>query len=117
MAVQPKDVKDIALQGEFDSLKNGAIKIYLDMATRCVDATVWGDKSDDAIKLLAAHFLTLATRGGKGGSVTSEKVGDLQINYGQSGQDDAELLSTSYGTMYLQLKKGLVITPRLACPQ
>jgi len=117
MAVTPKDVKNVALSGEFDDLKNSAIQIYLDMAVRCVDETVWGDKADDAIKLLTAHYLTLATREGASGPVTSEKVGDLQTNYGQS-QSDSELASTSYGTMYLQMKKTLVTTPRVVqCPQ
>lgn len=117
MAVQPNEVKKVALDGAFDSLTNSQIKIYLDMATNCVDETVWGKKADDAIKLLTAHYLTLASRGGNSGSVTSEKVGDLQKSFSNAQTDDSELATTSYGQMYLQMRKTLVITPRLSCPQ
>lgn len=117
MALQPKDIKDMSLTGEFDSLKNSAIQIYLNMAIKCTSETAWRDKYEDAIKLLTAHMVTMALRGGNSGSVSSEKVGDLQVSFSNAQSDDTELATTSYGQMYLSMRKGLVVTPRLACPQ
>ena len=117
MAVQPKDVKNMALMGEFDSFKNPAIQIYLDLAIKCTPESIWGGCTEEAVKLLTAHYLTLASRGGKGGSITAEKVGNLAQSF-SAGSTTDDMASTSYGMMYSKLRKTLVITPMVVgCPE
>ena len=116
MAVSAGDIKK--LSGEFSSLENSQINIFLGMAKRCINASVWGDKADDGIKLLTAHFVSMANRGGASGSITKEKVGDLEISYGSGGGSESDLATTSWGKLFLAMRRTLVITPMVvSCPK
>lgn len=113
MAVTPQDLKKIA--PELESETAARLQFFIDFAIQSVNSSVFGDKSDKAVTLLAAHFLTLSNRGGAGGSVTSEKVGDLSRSYSApSGKiGESELATTAYGQMFLTLLKSLSISPRV----
>lgn len=92
-------------------------------AVECVDEDTWGTKCTQGISNLAAHFIQLnrpSANGGSGGdkgSLTSEKVGDLQRNYAQSSSAspsaDASLMQTSFGREYQRLRKTLSTSPFL----
>ena len=109
MAVTANDVKLLA--PEFEGQQNKRINLFISWAEACVNREKFDDKADQAVTLLAAHKLSLASRGGAGGSITSEKVGDIQVNYGQSQSDRKELASTAYGSMFVELLRALPCTP------
>lgn len=48
---------------EFDNTENAVIQSRLSMASRQINATVWGAKTNDGIKMLAAHLIALAPLG------------------------------------------------------
>jgi hypothetical protein len=48
---------------EFAETDPALIERALARAQRMVDATVWGDQTDDAVGLLTAHYLAMANRG------------------------------------------------------
>lgn len=91
---------------------NALLQIYLDFAKTFVNETKWGVKYKASVCLLTAHFVTLSIRGaGSSGPITSERVGELAVSYGSASDKADELLATTYGTMYLQYRKTLTITP------
>lgn len=104
-----------AFAPELASVSNARLQIFLDIASKQIAASVWGSSYDTAHILLAAHCYTLANRtGGAVGPVTSEKVGDIQVSYGKSGDDTDALNSTSYGALYLQLRDATIINPTVS---
>jgi len=114
-------VIDVApeLSGESET----RINRFIGLAKLSVSEDVWGAKADFATALLAAHYLTMATREGVGGEVKRKRIGEAEIEYGLTGggstSTDAvhELNLTSYGKQFLQLRRTLVITPRVSgCP-
>ena len=111
MAVNAKDVKNVALKGDFDDLKTASINLFIGMAERCVNESAWGCKYDDAVVMLTAHLLTVACREGIGGSLASERVGDLQVTYGAQIQSNSFYATTSYGQTFLAMMKTLTLTP------
>lgn len=107
-AVVPADV--IAYAPELTG--NPLIQIYLDLAKTFVFENKWGVKYKPAVCLLTAHFLTLQLRlAGSAGPITQEAVGELSISYGAVSDKADELQATTYGTIYLQYRKTLTITP------
>jgi hypothetical protein len=113
MSVTAQDLKKIA--PELESETTPRLQFFIDFAVLNVNASVFLDKTDKAVTLLAAHFITMANRGGAGGSVASEKVGDLARSYAApSGKtSESELATTAYGQMFLTLLKSLSISPRV----
>lgn len=104
-------VKDIAPELALES--DTRIELFIDIVKLRNDADVWGDKYNYACALDACHELTMANRNGSGGSVTSEKVGDVSVSYGgyQSGKNQIPYDLTAYGQMYLNLRKTILVTP------
>jgi len=82
-----------------------------------VNRNVFKTKADLATIMLAAHMLTKFPSDGssteKGvGPVTSDKVGELQINYGAVGAEvRADLATTVYGVQFWSLMKQVPKTP------
>jgi len=114
MAVGFSDLQKIA--PEFSQEDSSRVNFFLKIARRGISETVWGDQYDDGVLFLTAHYLTVANRNGVGGSVTKEKVGDLEVSY--SSQGDSEFDTTSWGRLYLSIKKTLVTGPRVVgCPE
>lgn len=68
----------------------------------------WAELRDKGIGLYAAHVLTLEVRAGASATaaqtVTSKRVGEVQISYATKQSDDASWYDqTSYGQRYWQL--------------
>jgi hypothetical protein len=90
------------------------VAIFIDLARTRVSPDVWGKFTDQGVMYLAAHLITMKNRRGVGGAITQQKVGDLQVNNSdvQSGKKvDLDLLSTSYGQQYIQIRNLVVISP------
>ena len=113
MSTSPSELKKMF--PEFANETNPRINFFIGMAERRVNKTVFGDKADDAVCLMTAHLLTLGSRGGQGGTVTSEKVGDLSRSYSSAskGDDSNSLDSTSYGQMFNDLMQSCRQGPRV----
>lgn len=109
MAATTQSVKDLA--PELADVEDARIQVFLDYALLTINANIWGAKADFGQTLLAAHLLTMSNRGGSGGAVTSEKVGDLSRSYGNPDMDGTTYSATSYGQMFMQLLKTLDTTP------
>lgn len=102
---------------EFEDESNSKIKLYLDLAEKCIGTSKFGNKRDEAVLFLAAHFLAKTGMGeGATGSITKEKVGDLEVTYSNAMAQGsgAEYQTTPYGQMFWQLLRGCVITPMVA---
>lgn len=111
MAVDKDFVFDIA--PELKNEPEPRVQRFIDLATLNVNANVWAEKTDFAIALLTAHFLTRFNSQGRG-PITSEKVGDLARSYGNlasAGED--ELLTSAYGEQFVAMRRSVLITPRV----
>lgn len=104
-------VKDIA--PELASESDQRIELFIDIVKTRNDSDVWATKYDYAVALDAAHELTMANRSGSGGPLTRQQVGDVSVAYGEfkGGEYSSPYDLTSYGQMYLNLRKTLLITP------
>lgn len=97
---------------ELTSESDSTIDAFLTMAARRCSSAEYGDLYADACVYLAAHLLTLRSRGAAGragaGPVTSEETGDLGVTYGAVVgvlSTDAQLATTPYGVEYLNLRR------------
>ena len=61
-------------------------------------------RREQAVAYMAAHILTIATRGGTGGAVTSETEGSLSRGFGTAG-GMTRLDSTAYGQEVARLNR------------
>ena len=119
--VDPSYVK--ALFPEFSAVNDVRIQALLDIANLSVSQKVWGSAYAPGMAYLVAHLLKRsgAATGVSGGSsnagtVSSEKVGELQRSYSAPGGssssgEDSLLSTTSYGMEYLRLRRQLLVTP------
>ena len=107
MAITNADIINVA--PELVSVSTGRIDSFIAFAAPYVNINIWGEKADFAHSLLTAHLLTLSNKGGAT-NVTSEKVGDLSVSYADPTADQG-LESTAYGSMFVQLRKSLLISP------
>lgn len=93
------------------------VDLFLSYARLRVNRKAWGAKSDMATILIALHMLTrfdADTGAAVGGSVIGEKVGDLETRYAAVNiKGDEDFSTTSYGTLYVQMRTGLGLTPRM----
>jgi len=108
MAITPDTVIEVA--PELSSQTEARILAFINYASPYINRTIWGTKADFAHALFTAHLLTMSLKGGAGGEITSEKVGDLAISYG-AGSSGNDLGKTSYGSIFLSLRKTLLISP------
>jgi len=101
-------------------------EILDDIAPELVDATgkathlelaegqtgkVYGDQRNYAVALLAAHTLTVTSRGGNSGAAAMLKEGNLQIQFNQSA-DTGQLGVTSYGAELSRLRRQYIMGAR-----
>jgi hypothetical protein len=107
--IQPQLVRDIA--PELAAASDERVSLFIGFAESMVNSNVWGSKTDQGVAVLTAHLLTMSNRGGNGGAVVSEKVGDLSVNYSAPKNGDDDLESTAYGKWFLRLRRSLPITP------
>lgn len=66
----------------------------------------WGRKQEIGQRYLAAHRLTMIAREDKGGTVTSERTGDVATSYAAAAGDDYS--ETVYGREFERIKRGTV---------
>lgn len=108
MSVVPDDVRLIA--PEFTTRTDDELNQFIALASADANAAFLCSLADAAITYLAAHKLSISTRGGST-SVTSEKVGDLQRSFGSA---TFGLAGTSYGQEYKRLVNSIAVTPIIA---
>ena len=113
--ITASDITDVA--SEFAQETTPRLESYIELAQSFVSECAFKTKYKSAVIFMACHLLKLDKIGASGatGSVSSEKVGDLQTSYGTIGAGvdpkDADLAQTPYGIMYLRLRKTIAKTP------
>lgn len=69
---------------------------------------IWGELIETGRAYLAAHFATLSSRGGSGGTVVSESAGAVSRSYASpSGLDSTGMSSSAYGNIFMTLVRSL----------
>jgi hypothetical protein len=113
MATTPSELKKIF--PEFANEPNSRLNFFINAAVTRLNPDAFCDKYDQAVCFLSAHLLTLSNRAGQGGSVTSEKVGDLARSYSapKGASDGSSYSSTSYGQMFEDLLRSCRSVPRV----
>lgn len=104
----------VAIAPELATESTERMDYFLAMASLRVSSSAWGSKQNMAHALMTAHMLTLTNRGKTGavGPVSSQSVGGVSVVYGSASSfGGSEYDQTVYGQMFLQLRKGLPITP------
>ena len=98
---------------EFESKTDVEIQAFLDIATLDTTLPVWGVRFDNGVAYLAAHYMVIAKRAdGIAGPIVEEQVGDIRRKYGFSTSAKVNpLTSTSYGSVYFRMRKGIVKSP------
>lgn len=113
MAIGVQDIIDIA--PEFSAEDPARIQTFINIAKKFINFKVWGEKADVGHAYFTAHLLKsspgIGGGGGAQGPVTSEKVGDLQTTFASGGISASSYSSSSYGVIFEQLRKTLLITP------
>lgn len=113
MAITWADV--LAIASELSVITSTATQdAILATARVMLDPDVWGDLFDEGHKYLAAHdakkALQAQTTGGAVGAVSKYKVGPIEIAYQNptataGSSSDTDLSSTSYGQIYLRMRR------------
>lgn len=93
---------------EMDAVDAALRTRIIDLAKLRVSEKVFGELTELATAYLAAHMLTMRTRSGAGGAVSSESEGSLSRSYTAS-SDKSLLASTSYGQEYIALRNTFVV--------
>lgn len=96
--------KVLAIAPHLGDLPESTVQMYIDDAIEELSSTSLAD-SERAQRYLAAHLGTLNVR-----RATSEKVGDIKVDYPEGSADAVGLNLTSYGREYARLlgnEKGL----------
>ena len=114
MAFNDTNIKKLfdILAKEFNGLPTVEFECIRDIAKCKVGEAVFGDKADYAAALMTAHIFALSGRGGAGGQVTQEKVGDLSRSYSvETGGAGSDLSTTAYGRLFIQCRKQCPVSP------
>ena len=102
----------IATIPALSDLDSAVVAFALTTAATMISEDFFEDDYNTALTLLAAHLATSLSSSSSAGSVTKEKVGDLETTYGAlSVGDDYD--ATSYGKQFKLLRAKYVITPIL----
>lgn len=84
---------------------------HIELAEQRV-GTVFAERRNHAVALLAAHTLTMSERAGSSGMTTSIKEGQLSEGFSSVSGGQTRLDATSYGAEYQQLKRESVFPAR-----
>lgn len=90
---------------EFDSKSNETIQMLIDEASLIIFN--FGDLQDIAMNYLVAHLLTLNGKSTASQQVSSKNVGSVSVSFATDSDSSSFYASTSYGQMYLDLRKRL----------
>ena len=102
---------------EIITLRNATVGAKIDLDDRIelakldVKECTYGDNYNQAVALRVLHNCEIDARNGSGGSITSEKEGQLSRGFGATVSSGA-LGDTSWGRELEQLTKGLHFFPR-----
>lgn len=103
------------LAPELAAETDARLDLFLGWASLRVNRRVFGAKADLATLLLTAHMLTRFSADASpaaGGTITQEKVGDIQTSYAALEMEgDAEFATTAYGAQFAQMRRGVSISP------
>lgn len=95
---------------------NARVDVWLEMASLQVSAEYFGSSYPLALCYFASHIGTLETRGNgdEVGSLTSKSEGSISISYSPAGGGtDDDLLQTTWGRMYLNLRQNCRPVPNI----
>ena len=95
------------------TLEGGDAIVAFALSCACsqINLECWGVKADCGHIYLTGHFLALQTGIGAGGILNRKKIDKIEAGYAVAVPSDADLGSTKWGRMYLQIKKTLFIAP------
>lgn len=106
-----------AFATEFSGVLDATVNIYIAQAEEQIAEDVWGSRAKTACMWLTCHLMIMggakaSTGGGGGGAaggVTSVRVGDVSVNYGDmasavSAGLDPSLAGSKYGVEYARLQ-------------
>ncbi len=81
------------------------------ITTNLIDLAHWGDLALEGHRTLAAHFATMLLNSANAtGVVTSRKIDKIGETYLAGPASDAELATTKYGRLHIELRKQLIQT-------
>lgn len=103
-----------AIAPEFKKVSGSVLNVLTLQAEIQVKPDQWGSRENLGKAYLVAHMLKLAQRKGSGGSITSQKVGDLSRNF-NPGEIKDSYDQTSYGKEYKRIRRQLLISPVSIC--
>lgn len=96
----------------FADVDDSLIDEFITIAADFVNSSIWGTKYDFAHALMTCHLMSSAgVITTASGPVESVKVGDLSTTYAVSASDSDSLGTTTYGNLFLQLRRTLLISP------
>lgn len=101
-----------ALAPELDNVDASIKTVHIDLAEGQT-GKVFKDARNHAVALLAAHTLTVTTRKGTSGGVSSLKEGGLSVGFGRVNPMGTEQLeTTSYGAELIRLRRAYIMGAR-----
>lgn len=107
--ITPTDVTNVA--PEFSGITQERIDIFVGIVESFVCENVFGASAKNAVLFYLLHLLTMSARSGTAGNITAERVGELSRSYGSNPSgENSELAQTSYGMIYLNIRKANVMT-------
>ena len=111
MTVASIDAILILIAPEFAATLQATREVFINLAiaqvgTFSCNASVY----DLAVANLAAHMLSISTRRGGSGQITSETEGSLSRSFGAVANASG-FGATSYGAEYLRLVSAFILTP------
>jgi len=83
----------------------------IEVAEGRLSVDTFGDNYNEAVALLVLHMYEISDRGGAGGSITSEREGQLARSFAAAASPMA-WASTSWGQELIQLTRSLAFFPR-----
>ncbi|MCP3685814.1 MAG: DUF4054 domain-containing protein [bacterium] len=101
---------------EFAAVADARVELFLADAVLVLNEVYWDLKYDLGINYYTAHLLYLADQAADGsgegtsGAITGRSVDGTSVSYGSgnpTSAEDAWLLTTTYGSRYLSLRKSL----------
>jgi hypothetical protein len=110
LASEHAEIEDLlAYVPEVSSISTERVSIALEDAKNGVDERWFGERTRYAHAMLAAHYLSLWTGmgGGESGPIASRSAGNISVSYAVSAPAAAELASTKYGRLFLQIAQSV----------
>ncbi len=98
----------LAIAPELADVSQDAWDIVLADAALMITAAAWGEKQEMAQRYLVAHKLAVIAKSSSGGTVVSEKVGDVSTTYAAGDASADGLSETKYGREFKRLKKSTI---------